>query len=281
MRDDILSFIQSKQVEIIKSEYNQKTKEQVSSDGTLLDLKKVVDTPGALRSTSFFNLSKNAYLTDSGIIAETNNERVKGNLSILKENPKLSLSAQKKVEDMFAKQYFEHVSPSGVGVSDLGQSVGYEYIIIGENLALGNFEDDKSVLQAWMNSPGHRANIMNGNYTEFGVYAAKGMFEGKDTWLAVQHFGTPQNLCPRIDTLLKSTIQADQLKLKSIQADLARKLINVNANTIVDGKTHDELVTEYNLLVNKYNMLVAKSKTNINIYNKQVRAFNTCVESKQ
>ncbi|MCC6323248.1 hypothetical protein IT400_00465 [Candidatus Nomurabacteria bacterium] len=281
MRDDIISFINVKKVEIIKSEYDAKTKETVSSDGTLVDLKKVVDTPGALRSTSIFNLSKNGYLTDAGIISETNNERAKGNLTRLTENPKLNLSAQKKVEDMFAKQYFEHVSPSGVGVSDLGQQVGYEYIIIGENLALGNFKDDKAVLQAWMASPGHRANIMNANYTEIGVYAAKGMFEGKETWLAVQHFGTPQSLCPKIDTLLKSTIQADQIRLKSIQADLSRKLKNVNSNTIVDGKTHDEQVTEYNILVNKYNILVAKSKSNINTYNKQVRAFNACVEEKQ
>ncbi len=281
MRSDISDFLNDKKNQITKSIKDSNTEvSATTTDGMIHDVKKIVDTPGALRATNIFSISS-SHLTNQGIITETNKERTKGNLAPLKENTKLSMSAEKKVNDMFAKQYFEHVSPSGVGVSDLGQSVGYEYIIIGENLALGNFKDDKAVLLAWMNSPGHRANIMNKNYTEIGVYAKKGMFEGKETWLAVQHFGTPVNLCPKINVLLKSSIQADQIKLESLKDSLSKKLKNINSNKIVDGKTHDEQVAEYNELVNKYNTLVAKSKVNISTYNKEVQAFNACVEGKQ
>jgi uncharacterized protein YkwD len=48
-----------------------------------------------------------------------------------------------------------------VGVGDLSKEVGYGYILIGENLALGNFKDEESWWKAWMDSPGHRANIFN------------------------------------------------------------------------------------------------------------------------
>ena len=78
-------------------------------------------------------------LTISGILAQTNKERAAKKLGTLKLNTNLNSSAQKKLEDMFANQYFEHVSPAGVDVTDLVRKAGYEYIVVGENLALGNF----------------------------------------------------------------------------------------------------------------------------------------------
>lgn len=284
IRNDISNFIQQKKVDLIKSVKNSNiiTESSTLINDTLLNPKKVIDTPGALRvKTNVFNFSSDNYLTKTGIIFETNNERAKENLKPLTENEKLNISAQKKVNDMFDEQYFEHISPSGVGVSELGQSVDYEYIMIGENLALGNFKDDKALIQAWMNSPGHRANIMNKNYTEIGVYAMKSIFEGKKTWIAVQHFGIPQNLCPKIDSNLKNIINTDQSKLKSLQNELKTMLENVNNNTIVAGKTHEEQIIDYNLIVNEYNKLIAKSRTNIDLYNKSVREFNNCVEIKK
>ena len=66
---------------------------------------------------------------------------------------------------------FEHTSPSGVDPGKLVQSYGYDYIVAGENLILGNFSSEKEVVQDWMNSPGHRANILNGSYKRTGVAA--------------------------------------------------------------------------------------------------------------
>ena len=63
-------------------------------------------------------------------------------MSALKENEKLDQAALAKANDMFLKQYFEHVSPTGVGPGDLAQNYGYDYIIVGENLILGNFSSE-------------------------------------------------------------------------------------------------------------------------------------------
>src|SRR6185369_15716694 len=117
-------------------------------------------------------------------------------LPALKENALLDKAAKKKLDDMFAQQYFEHINPQGKGPSDLAKSVGYDYIAIGENLALGNFKNDAELVQAWMDSPGHRANILNKQYTEIGVAVGQGTYEGKKTWLAVQEFGRPTSSCP-------------------------------------------------------------------------------------
>lgn len=93
-------------------------------------------------------------LLQSKIISETNLQRQEnGNLPALKENAVLDQVAAAKASDMFLNQYFEHVSPSGVGPGDLAQKYGYDYIVEGENLILGNFSSEKEVVQDWMNSP--------------------------------------------------------------------------------------------------------------------------------
>src|SRR5262249_8345343 len=119
--------------------------------------------------------SANVTLTQAGVIKWTNIQRQEnGALPALTVNAKLNESAQLKLKDMFAKQYFEHVSPSGVGPDGLANEVGYAYASIGENLALGNFADDRALVQAWMDSPGHRANILGKSYREIGVAVGKG-----------------------------------------------------------------------------------------------------------
>ena len=104
---------------------------------------------------------------------------------------------------MFEKEYFEHKSPSGIGASDIAHDVGYEFILVGENIALGNFDGDEALVQAWMDSPGHRANILNKRYTEIGIAAEKGLYQGKMMWLAVQIFARPMSLCQNPNQLTK------------------------------------------------------------------------------
>jgi uncharacterized protein YlzI (FlbEa/FlbD family) len=238
-------------------------------------------TPGALKLPDDFILGIDKIkLTAKGVIGFTNtNRKDNGNLTSLKENTKLNASAMKKVQDMFAKQYFEHVSPSGVGVSDLGTQVGYEYLIIGENLALGNFKDDQALVQAWMDSPGHRANILNSKYTEIGVAVAKGMYEGRQTWIGVQHFGVPRSVCPELDEILHISIDTDQTKIKSTESDLKVRKERIDSGAVYEGYTTNEQIDQYNELVNKFNNLIEEIKQKIIEYNKQVRMLNTCIES--
>lgn len=239
---------------------------------------KSINTPGALRVTEGLAPSSKVNLSVADIISETNENRaLNGGHKALVENKKLNKSAQMKVDDMFAKQYFEHVSPSGVGVSDLGDKVSYEYIIIGENLALGNFKDSKSLLTAWMASPGHRANILNDKYTEIGVAVGRGKFRGEDTWIAVQHFGLPRNACPTIDEVLHGKISVDQDKIKDMEEDLADRHERIENGSIYEGKTTNEQINEYNALVEQYNKMIINLKEKISKYNEGVRAFNSCL----
>lgn len=263
-RNDIFVFINN-----IKGEFLNTTQQQVKSKE---------ETPGALKviNSIFSTTSDKSILTKDGVINWTNQNRLDiSNLSPLKENLYLNISAKKKLDDMFQNQYFEHDSPNGIGVGDLGKEAGYEYILIGENLAMGNFKSDKAILEAWMNSPGHRANILNNKYTDIGVAVGSGVFEGHNVWLAVQHFGLAKDSCPDIDVNLKNIIDTDQKEINNIQISLNEidKEIKKESGSIKSDK-----VKEYNTLVGIYNNLLNKVKKNIDLYNLQVKDFNSCVE---
>ncbi len=237
-------------------------------------------TPGALVVSEDYLTSdlKSIKLVGKNIIDITNKYRAEnGNLPPLKENSKLDFSAEKKVQDMFVKQYFEHVSPSGVGVGDLGNEVAYDYIVIGENLALGNFKDDKSLVDAWMASPGHRANILNKRYQEIGVSVSKGVYNGKSVWMAVQHFALPKSACPTIDEVLHGIIDLDQQNINKMQMEINIRKSMVSSGVVYEGLTTNDQVTKYNSLISDYNKIVADIKEKINTYNEEVRSFNTCI----
>lgn len=251
---------------------------KVSTDDSI----KLVSTPGTLKvidtivngTTSKYTLSK------ENVITETNKQRkANGNLGELKENSKLDFSAEKKLQDMFTKQYFEHVSPSGVGISDLGQQIGYEYILIGENLALGNFDGDKALVDAWMASQGHRDNILNKRYTEIGVAVGRGTYEGRSVWIAVQHFGLPQSACPTINQVLLGVINLNEQDIKATSSDLSSLKEKINKGGVYEGMTTSELIDKYNILVNVYNKLISETEKRINNYNQQVKEFNLCISN--
>ncbi|RKX62782.1 MAG: hypothetical protein DRP34_03565 [Thermodesulfobacteriota bacterium] len=93
--------------------------------------------------------------------------------------------------DMFKYKYFGHVSPKGAKLEDFIKKAGYEYVIIGENLAKGNFKSSKEVIEILMKSSKHRKNILEKEYKEIGVALKKGIFKGEMVWIVVQHFGKP------------------------------------------------------------------------------------------
>ncbi len=124
------------------------------------------------------------------IVERTNDERGDGQLGTLTRSDVLDAAAQLKANDMAKYSYFAHYSPTGVSPWHWFDETGYNYIHAGENLAV-HFTDSDEVVKAWMNSPSHKANIMNGNYTEIGVGTAKGEYKGFPTIFVVQLFGTP------------------------------------------------------------------------------------------
>ena len=224
--------------------------------------------------------SDQAFLTKAGVIEWTNIQRERNGLAPLKENTILNEMAMEKVNDMFKNQYFEHTSPSGVEVDDLAKDLNYEFLAIGENLALGNFQNDDVLVDAWMKSPGHRENILNKSYQEIGVAVAKGVFEGKTTWLAVQHFGLSVANCPQTDSLLKAKIEENKDKIFLLKRDLDR-LEEEIAQMRADGRKRSEYnqkIEEYNSLVSQYNAIIQENKILINQYNAQIDLLNLCIK---
>ena len=135
-------------------------------------------------------LGYSSEITAQKVLDQTNQERSNLGLSELKYNSLLSDSATKKAKDMFTNNYWAHTSPSGTTPWDFFKSVGYQYSVAGENLAR-DFYDTESLLKAWMNSPTHKANIINSKYQEIGIGVVNGTLGGIKTTLVVQHFATP------------------------------------------------------------------------------------------
>lgn len=172
---------------------------------------------GGMAITTFqrFALQRNSYLAAvaSRVLVDlTNQERSQTSLASLTINPVLTQAAQAKAHDMATKGYFAHTSPEGITPWHWFSSVGYTYVYAGENLAI-NFSDSSEVDRAWMNSPAHRANIVNGNFTEIGIATEEGVYNGKQTTFVVQLFGRPvarTNTSVPVTTTPKSVIDTQK-----------------------------------------------------------------------
>lgn len=124
------------------------------------------------------------------LVDMANQDRAENRLDGLKINPVLTKAAQLKADDMAAKSYFAHTSPEGVDPWHWFDEAGYRFSYAGENLAV-DFNDSSAVNAAWMNSPTHRANLLDQHYTEIGVAVSQGFYQGRPTTFVVQEFGTP------------------------------------------------------------------------------------------
>lgn len=131
-----------------------------------------------------------AAVISSTLVDLTNADRATASAVKLHVSPLLERTAQAKVNDMVTKGYFAHNSPEGVTPWHWFALAGYNYAYAGENLAI-DFFDSADVEKAWMNSPLHRANIVNGTFTEIGIATATGTWNGHETTFVVQMFGRP------------------------------------------------------------------------------------------
>jgi uncharacterized protein YkwD len=214
-------------------------------------------------------------LTRDGIIAETNARRVENGFTLLTGDARLDAAAQAKVDDMFKRQFFEHVSPTGESASTLVAQTGYTFFLVGENLALGNYKDDQDVVTAWMNSEGHRENILRPEFSQIGIGIGVGEFEGEKTWLAVQIFATPQSECTRPSTTTRARITDLQVTIDAKQKELDQRKAEIEAMDHKDSQ-YNQKVSEYNALVEEINILIDELKQFVSQYNVQVESFNAC-----
>jgi len=138
------------------------------------------------------------YATDissGGLNAATNAHRSSNNLSQLSINGQLQTAAQNKAAHMFAQQYWAHTAPDGTTPWSFIAASGYVYVTAGENLAK-NFLTSSGVVNAWMNSAGHRANLLNGQFSEVGYGIQNGVLEGQEVTLVVAMYGAPKTQSP-------------------------------------------------------------------------------------
>ena len=240
-------------------------------------IKQNISAPPPLIGNLF---GQNSFLTNAGVITQTNLNRTQnGQLAALRENSLLDREAESKLQDMFKNQYFEHVSPSGKGPADLAKTSGYQYISIGENLAMGNFKNDQELVTAWMNSPGHRANILDKKFMDLGVAVGQGTYQGKQTWMAVQEFGQPQSSCPAVDSNLKNPVGDLQTQINQMQSQLQTlksQMDAANPQSQAGYNAYNSEVASYNSLVEIYNNKVDLLKLAAGQYNTEVNAYNLC-----
>jgi len=266
-------------------------KKQSTNDGTsLLDVvetvkKDVIETIQKEISLPkpLIGVSKTQYadLTSDGIFAWTQVERYREGVEvILSRSGKLDEIARRRLLDMFEKQYFEHVSPQGQGAGEIAKEVEYRFISIGENLAMGFFDGDQDVVKTWMDSPGHRKNILNPRFVELGVAAGSGIFKGERTWIAVQIFGRPLSYCVEPDPMERVDIERNKNSIQVINGkliSLREEMDSLRSAEHIDRDAYNSKVTEYNELVSQINLLVEQTKIMVESYNEKVRLFNECV----
>ena len=116
----------------------------------------------------------------SATLCLLNAERRERRLRPLRVNPRLELAANRHSRDMVARRYFSHDSPSGSDMTDRVRRTSYlsstRRWSLGENIAWGSnqYATPHSIVRMWMNSPGHRANILQGGFREIGIGVANG-----------------------------------------------------------------------------------------------------------
>lgn len=130
---------------------------------------------------------------EQSVFELTNEERLKAGLAPLTYNPQLEYSAENHSTNMALQDFFSHTGIDGSTMAQRIGAAGYQFSNAAENIAAG-YTTPEQVVGGWMNSPGHRANILNPNLTEIGVgyYCLEtdpGILNYNHYW--TQNFGSP------------------------------------------------------------------------------------------
>lgn len=123
------------------------------------------------------------------ILALTNTTRSDHRITAVAVAPKLDVSAQDKANDMAKYQYFSHSGPDGHTLAYFLDRAGYNYTVAGENLAVG-FSDPQALVDAWIKSPKHYANLVDPDFIEVGIGLESGVYRGEPAVYVAQHFGS-------------------------------------------------------------------------------------------
>jgi uncharacterized protein YkwD len=210
----------------------QEIKQEIKNDTTAIIPEAKISAPleqsefektASYGEVSCKNYQSNVFTKD--IVERINSDRVANGKLALKWNEQLCESAGLKSEDMNTNNYFEHISPSGVTPWHWIDQAGYKYTFVGENLAL-NYFTSESTHTALMNSPGHRANILNENFTEVGINYFRGKLNGEDAFFMVEHFASPAPEKPQIKYVCETDKAEKNLKKLKDTKDKIEKYLS-------------------------------------------------------
>lgn len=158
-------------------------------------------------------------ITVTDLLKYTNDQRVANHEPVLALNSALSKAAEAKAADMFDHQYWAHTSPLGRDPWSFINDVGYKYLFAGENLAR-DFGDSKGVVDAWMNSPSHRENLLNSRYQDVGFAVVNGKYNNYETTLVVQMFGALSANAPTVEENVQPKTQVSPEEKQSSPAGI-------------------------------------------------------------
>lgn len=196
-----------------------------------------------LAMSAFFALPPTAKAADinaSDLIDMTNKIRQENNLKLLEPNHKLTQAAYRKAYDILNHNYFAHTNPSGKPFYQWIEEEGYNYLYAGENLAI-DFTTSEAVMAAWLQSPTHRANIINSNYSEIGMVALRGQWQDHDTIVIVQTFGSVLTDSP---TVLGRTLDSLKADLRITKGDLASLAANLVFLPSLAGRKYFDVIVK-------------------------------------
>src|SRR3989344_2068237 len=155
------------------------------------------------------------------VIGLVNSARINSGLELLRKNSILTRAAQMKADDMLSRQYFSHTTPDGKEPWIFLDQEKYIYSAAGENLA-ADFLTARSAHEAFMASPGHRANILNFKYREIGVAVLSGELKGNRSIIIVQFFGTPRAILAVTE---KNLNEASPLVVTTVSASTVSQVL--------------------------------------------------------
>jgi uncharacterized protein YkwD len=244
-------------------------------------------------------------LTKDAIIKLGNDTRASHGFVPFVESQLLNRIAEERLRDMFQKQYIGHVSPTGEQASDCAQRVGYHYKMLAENIASGIFLNNQKIIDGWMQSPGHRQNILSPDTKEIGVAIDRGQYQGTNTWIAVQIFGlqsppvSPRKHCTPPPQDLYAEIESKKAEMIGLDNRLARfkQELDLEINAIEADRgyvgNNGQAAYNLNIRISSYNEksawynnsladLMARRailKAMAEDYNRRVQVYHDCENS--
>jgi hypothetical protein len=233
-------------------------------------------------------------LSPEEVVRYTNEFRSAYGLPPLTVNQALNSAAQARAVDMKTHRYFAHQNPeTGEGPGEAIEAVGYVAMVSAENIAMGSWRSDQALVQGWIDSPGHRANLLNPEVREIGVALVRdgGITAGRlvARLYAVQLFGRPLSDCGELPSERDRTaIEQVDGRLDLLNArlrDRRRELDDLQARVGRAGSQteRNRWIQERNQRVVEFNQLVAEAKgvqdtlsVMIETSNAKVANFNAC-----